>query len=68
MLVKIGVDILGDQRFGNVDGVRHHKSSPARGGGPAKLVEGSQLSNALPLERWDPSVASRHLPVPGRIR
>ena len=30
-------------------------------------AEGSQAGHkAVRVERWDPSVASRHLPVPGR--
>jgi hypothetical protein len=34
----------------------------------AGLTEGARLSaGAAFAERWDPSVASRHLPVPGRI-
>ena len=32
------------------------------------MAEGSHLSSGAVLEgRWDPSVASHHLPVPGRI-
>ena len=32
------------------------------------VTEGSHLSaGAVQVRRWDPSVASRHLPVPGRI-
>ncbi len=35
---------------------------------PLEGAEGSFLSvNAALAERWAPSVASRHLPVPGRI-
>ncbi len=30
-------------------------------------VEGSHGEVCAVAERWDPSVASRHLPVPGRI-
>jgi acetyl/propionyl-CoA carboxylase alpha subunit len=31
-------------------------------------AEGSQAGHqAMQVESWDPSVASRHLPVPGRI-
>ena len=43
------------------------KSSPERGGGPAKLVEG--LAQHFRRGRASPSVgaARRHLPVPGRI-
>ena len=34
----------------------------------AGLTEGSHLSVIVALaDMWDPSVASRHLPVPGRI-
>jgi hypothetical protein len=30
-------------------------------------AEGSHFEVCSAAERWDPSVASRHLPVPGRI-
>jgi Acyclic terpene utilisation family protein AtuA len=41
----------------------------ARGGGPPakRVVEGAQGDVCAEAESWDPSVASRHLPVPGRI-
>ena len=31
------------------------------------VVEGSHGEVCAAADRWDPSVASRHLPVPGRI-
>ena len=41
---------------------------PGTGRCPLKGAEGFHLSkSATFVERWDPSVASRHLPVPGRI-
>jgi hypothetical protein len=44
----------------------HPKSSPERGGGPVG-VGGVPLSTWHKAETKAPSVASRHLPVPGRI-
>ena len=41
---------------------------PGTGRCPLEGAEGSRLAaNAVLAEKRDPSVASRHLPVPGRI-
>ncbi len=41
---------------------------PGTGRGTARsVVEGAQLDVCAAADRWAPSVASRHLPVPGRI-
>jgi hypothetical protein len=42
---------------------------PGTGRGTARrVVEGAHLSAGIALAAWwDPSVASHHLPVPGRI-
>jgi hypothetical protein len=38
---------------------------PGTGRCPAR-AEGAHLEGSAEAEMWDPSVASRHLPVPGR--
>ena len=44
------------------------KILPGTGRCPLAGAEGFRLSTRAALaKRWDPSVASRHLPVPGRI-
>ena len=48
--------------------ILHTQILPETGRGTARsVVEGSHGEVCAAVDRWDPSVASRHLPVPGRI-
>ena len=47
--------------------IARHKFLPGTGRGTARrVVEGAHVKFHAVAEKWDPSVASRHLPVPGR--
>ena len=48
--------------------ILHTQILPETGRGTARsVVVGSHGEVCAAVDRWDPSVASRHLPVPGRI-